>query len=130
MHNETMRQKVLIVEDSDLFARLCGSLFKPLGCQVVHVRTQADALRLLERERPDLIVIDHPLPDGSGVEATRRIRACGDLRHTPIIAMTAQTSASEHEAIRNAGCTALVAKPLRLAEFSALARRYVSGRPA
>lgn len=120
-----MSRNVLIVEDGYLFARFCGSLFRPLDCAVVHVRTKTDALRLLERERPDLIVMGLHLPDGSGLAAIRVIRSRAALRDTPIIAMTMHAVSRDEAEMKDAGCTAFVARPLRVGEFTALAQHYI-----
>jgi CheY-like chemotaxis protein len=120
-----MSRNVLIVEDGYLFARFCGSLLRPLDCDVVHVRTKTDALRLLERERPDLIVMGLHFPDGSGIDAIRVIRSRAALRDTPIIAMTMHVVSTDEAKMKDAGCTALVERPLRVDEFTALAQRYI-----
>lgn len=125
-----MNRNVMIVEDNDLFVRIYESLFDRLDCRITRARTQTEALELLARTRPDLIVMDNRLPDGSGVEATRAIRARDQFRDTPIIAVTLRAGASDREAMTTAGCTAFMAKPIQVEEFTALARRYLAAASA
>ena len=125
-----MSRHVLIVEDNDLFVRIYESLFDPLGCRVSRARTQLEAMELLAREQPDLIIMDNRLSDGNGVETTRAIRALAPFRDTPIIAVSLRNAPPEQEAMAEAGCTAFVAKPIKVDEFAALARRYLGSGSA
>lgn len=124
-----MTRKVLVVEDNELLVRVYDSVFKSLGCRTVHARTVSDALRVLLDERPDLVIMDINLPDGSGVQATRDIRLHKEFSHVPIIAVTTRAGAANEQAIREAGCSAFIAKPIQVAAFSELVQRYLGAAP-
>ena len=122
-----MRPAVLAIEDNDLIMKIYKAIFNGLGCRVTPARTVAEGLTLLVRERPDLIVVDFRLPDGSGIDATRAIRASADCKDTPIIVVTDGTASSENEA-RAAGCSACISKPIRVSSFMQLARQHLDAR--
>jgi CheY-like chemotaxis protein len=80
----------------------------------------------------DLVLMDLHLPGTDGLEATRKIRALGEEEGgaVPIVALTANASADDHEACRAAGIDAFLTKPIdreRLAEAMAEARGVRSG---
>ena len=122
-----MSNTVLAVEDNDMFARIYEALFASMGCRMLRAKTQAEALRLLETERPDVILMDLRLPDGSGVDAIRAIRGMPEFEATPIITVSTRAVGPEAEAARAAGSTAMLAKPVAVGDLAVLARRYLSG---
>jgi DNA-binding NarL/FixJ family response regulator len=101
---------VLLVEDHDLLADNLVRLLESAGdIRVVAVAaTVAEAVRAATDYVPDLVVMDHRLPDGTGIEATRRIKA--DRPEVPIILLTgALDPVVEREAI-DAGCALALEK--------------------
>ncbi len=122
-----MSNTVLAVEDNDMFARIYQALFTSMGCRVLRARTRAEALRLIESERPDLILMDIRLPDGSGLDAIRTIRGISGFETTPIVTISTRAVGPEAEAAEAAGSTAVLAKPVAVEDLAALARRYLSG---
>src|ERR1700738_4996139 len=66
---------------------------------------------------PDLIILDIRLPDISGVEAVRQLKADELTRTIPIIAVTAVAMREDERKILNAGCDLYVAKPFIPSEF-------------
>jgi len=75
------------------------------------------ALDLARKERPDLIVMDIQLPQVSGLEVTKWIKADDNLKHIPVVAVTAFAMKGDEEKIREGGCEAYVAKPISVKDF-------------
>jgi signal transduction histidine kinase len=67
--------KILVVDDEDAGRFVKGQTLKRAGYQVIEAATGSDALALAAGERPDLVVLDVNLPDISGLEVCRRLRA-------------------------------------------------------
>lgn len=70
-----MAPRVLVVEDDALNSELVAALVEQSGCEVLTAGTGDAGLRLAERERPDLILMDVQLPGLTGYEVTRRLKA-------------------------------------------------------
>jgi len=82
------RKKVLLVEDDVDLAQLYRGVLRMSGFDAAHVIDGISALRLLEEEVPDLIVVDMHLPVLNGDQLLREIAAHADLRHIPAIVVT------------------------------------------
>ncbi|WP_119153565.1 response regulator [Caldimonas tepidiphila] len=122
-----MQRVVLIVDDNEMLFKLYRSLLSPMDCVVAHAASRQDAVRSLHREKPDLIILNHRLRDGSGEEAVREIRRLD--RHTPILAMTSSPQELDEEAVRRAGYASVLAKPFQRDAFVKLAQRLMQEEP-
>src|SRR5215510_13698382 len=85
--------QVLVVDDEPNIRELVQVALKFHGCAVSTAANGADALRLAEAARPDLIVLDVVLPDLDGFEVCRRLRAGGN--EVPVIFLTARDTSSD-----------------------------------
>jgi len=82
------RKKVLLVEDDPALGEMYRGVLRMSGFDVAHVVDGLPALQLLERESPDLIVLDMTLPVLPGDDLLREIAARRDLRQIPAIVVT------------------------------------------
>jgi len=82
------RKKVLLVEDDVGLAQLYRGVLRIAGFDAAHVIDGMSALRLLEAEVPDLIVVDMNLPVLNGDQLLREMATHADLRHIPAIVVT------------------------------------------
>ncbi|MDP8909946.1 MAG: MASE1 domain-containing protein [Chloroflexota bacterium] len=81
--------RILVVEDDeDLAAVLCAT-FARQGVQTLHATRVARAVELARSQRPDLVVLDLILPDGSGFEVIEQLRQDDDLHAVPVVVYTA-----------------------------------------
>jgi two-component system, cell cycle response regulator DivK len=107
--------KILLVEDDPLNREIVSRFLQGNDLQVVTANDGAEGVQLAQSENPDLILMDWMVPErNDGQKATRAIRACAGLETVPIIAVSALAMAHEVEEMRQAGCTAVVFKPLNL----------------
>jgi two-component system cell cycle response regulator DivK len=104
-------KKILVVEDVEFNRDLVVQLLED-DYEIITAADGAEGLRLAERERPDLILMDLSLPVIDGWEATRRIKANGALKHIPIIALSAHAMTGDEEKARQSGCDDYLSKPL------------------
>ena len=79
---------VLVVDDEELFARAVGRKLRRSGMGCELVLDLAEARTRLTARRPDLILLDMRLPDGSGLDFLREVRA-GDHADLPVLVLTA-----------------------------------------
>jgi two-component system, cell cycle response regulator DivK len=120
-----MRKKILVVEDNDLNMKLFCDLLEAHDYDSVQARDGSSVLGIMRAEMPDLVLMDIQLPEVSGLEVTRWIKADPDLKHIPIIAVTAFAMKGDEERIREGGCEAYIAKPISVVRFIETVRQFV-----
>ncbi len=112
-----MSKKILIVEDNELNMKLFHDLLEVHGYDTLQTKDGREALALAREHVPDLILMDIQLPEVSGLEVTRWIKADDALRKIPVIAVTAFAMKGDEEKIRSGGCEAYIAKPISVSNF-------------
>ena len=105
-------KKILLVEDNPVNRRLAVFLLRAHGYEVREATTALEALEMLEKERPDLIVMDIQLPGMDGLEVTRKIKAQPATADIPVIAVTSYAMKGDREKALAAGCVGYVTKPI------------------
>ena len=120
-----MAKRILIVKDNELNMKLFKDLLEAQGYGILQTRDGMQALDLARKERPDLIVMDIQLPQVSGLEVTKWIKADDDLKHIPVVAVTAFAMKDDEEKIREGGCEAYVAKPISVKDFLSTIDRFL-----
>jgi two-component system cell cycle response regulator DivK len=125
--NPSVPKTVLVVEDNELNLKLLNDLLEYHGYTVITTRLGEEALGLARQYKPDVILMDIQLPDISGMEATRRLKADEETRTIPIIAVTAFAMSGDEAKILASGCDAYIAKPFNVAEFLRLVEHWATG---
>ena len=120
-----MAKTVLIVEDNELNMKLFRDLLEAHGYQTSGTSNGVEALELVRKMRPDLILMDIQLPQVSGLEVTRWIKDDPDLRTIPVVAVTAFAMKGDEERIREGGCEAYLSKPISVGKFIETVRRFI-----
>ncbi|NOH82795.1 response regulator [Vibrio sp. 03-59-1] len=104
--------KVLLVEDNGTNAFIAQAFCKKYGMDVQWTKDGLSALKIIEAESFDLILMDNQLPNLGGIETTMAIR--NDLHiSTPIYACTADSLASTNDAFIAAGANYVIVKPIK-----------------
>jgi DNA-binding response OmpR family regulator len=109
-------RSVLVVEDEEAIASLVRAYLERDGYRVTWAGTGAEALAELEREQPQLIVLDIGLPDGDGFDLCRRLRAGSAV---PIIMLTARDEEADRVAGLELGADDYITKPFSPRELVA-----------
>ena len=122
-----MKKTILIVEDNDLNMKLFRDLLKAHDYETLETRDGMEALAMAREHKPDLILMDIQLPGVSGLEVTRQIKADDDIKSIPVVAVTAFAMKGDEDRIREGGCEAYIAKPIRIDELISTVRRFVDG---
>jgi CheY-like chemotaxis protein len=122
---------ILIAEDNPVNSRLATRLVAKQGHSAVVVSSGRAALKALEEESFDLVLMDVQMPDMDGIEATSAIRELerGTQRHLPIIAMTAHAMSGDRERCLEAGMDAYVTKPVDARKLLAAISGAAAVRP-
>ena len=128
--------RVLVAEDNGVNQKVAVRLLNRLGHTADVVANGAEAVGAVRRQsgagRPyDIVLMDIQMPEMDGLEATRRIRADGDLAAQPtIIALTANAMQGDREACLAAGADDYLAKPVQLEGLGEALERAVRGETA
>ena len=112
-----MKEKILIVEDNPLNMRVIEMTLKAENYVLLEASDGEEALEMVMRERPDLILMDIRLPGMSGLEVTRKLRETPAFSHTPIIGLTAYAMKGDREKVVESGCDAYLSKPFHPCEL-------------
>ena len=114
--------RVLLVEDNPVNALLARTLLSREGCSIDHALTGHEALAALQVGAYDLVLMDMRLPDITGEETTRRLRAAGV--ETPVVALTANAFQEDREACMAAGMNDFLVKPLAVEALRIVLSRW------
>jgi DNA-binding response OmpR family regulator len=123
------RQKILVIEDdpvarADLEARLTAN-----GYTVARAADAASALTVVNRERPDLILLDLGLPAGDGYLVLERLRKIEALAAIPVLIITGRSDAETRKRVEGMGLAPLLTKPVNTEVLLAAVREGLETKP-
>jgi signal transduction histidine kinase/CheY-like chemotaxis protein len=128
---ETTRARVLVVEDNPINQLVAVELLQCLGIETEQAGDGAEALERMESRRFDLVLMDCQMPVMDGYRATAEIRRLeGDVRHTPIVAVTAHAMEGDRERCLAAGMDDYLPKPLDLETLADALGRWIDLTPS
>lgn len=84
-----MAHTVLVVDDDPDFLDLVGALLQQAGYEMIRAEGAFRAMELLERRRPDAMVLDIMMPDRTGIEVLEQVRWNPELADLPVLCITA-----------------------------------------
>ncbi|HWI11244.1 MAG TPA: response regulator, partial [Burkholderiaceae bacterium] len=121
---------VLLVEDDLVNQMVVEEMLKMLGCEVEVVADGELAHRAAGAGVYDIVFMDCHMPVMDGYEATRRIRAAeqGSGKRVPIVALTADSLATDRQRCLDAGMDGFMTKPVSSAQLSAAIERWTGWR--
>lgn len=119
---------VLLVEDNEVNRYLAQYVLEQAGFRVRCAGDGSEALRMVQTERPDLILMDLRMPVLDGYETTKRLKADPALAPIPVVALSAQAMPQERERALAAGCAAHIEKPIDPARFAEQVRAHLLPR--
>lgn len=113
--------RILIAEDNSVNQLITSTMIDNLGFEVDVVKNGIEALRAIEKEFYDIVLMDCYMPEVDGYEATRRIRQSKKSKNPKvrIIAMTANAMVGDAEKCLSVGMDDHLAKPISLEDLSA-----------
>jgi two-component system alkaline phosphatase synthesis response regulator PhoP len=128
-----MPQRILVVDDDREIARLVRAYLEQAGFEVWVAYDGETALYAIQRDKPDLVVLDLMLPDRDGWEITRVVRSTPATARLPIIMLTARVEDTDKIVGLELGADDYVTKPFNpqvvVARVRALLRRVAADAP-
>jgi two-component system KDP operon response regulator KdpE len=110
---------VLVIDDEPQIRRVVRHALEGENLRVLEAASGRAGIDLAAAERPDLVVLDLGLPDCTGIEVCREIRAWSNA---PVLVLSARHSDHEKAALLDAGADDYVTKPFSTVEFRARVR--------
>jgi two-component system, cell cycle response regulator DivK len=115
---DAMRPKtILIVEDNTLNMKLWNDILEAQGYALLKTASGVEAVEIARQDRPDLILLDLRLPDISGFDVARSLKADEVTRSIPVIALTAFASTEHQRQALASGCDGYISKPVNVINF-------------
>jgi two-component system chemotaxis response regulator CheY len=104
--------KILTVDDFSTMRRIIRNMLRQLGyTNIVEAEDGAEALSLLQREKVDFVISDWNMPNMSGLDLLKAIRADANLKPTPVLLVTAEALKDNVVEALKAGVNNYVVKP-------------------
>jgi DNA-binding response OmpR family regulator len=123
-----MKAKILVVDDEPNVLRMVSYALHVEGYEVIAAQNGAEAIRKVQEEAPDLVLLDVMLPDISGIEVCAQLRKMETAIDLPIIMLSAKSQVSDKVMGLEAGADEYVTKPITpgelMARIKALLSRY------
>ena len=122
------RPLVLAVDDNHDNLELLTQILDLFGCECMGAVDGYAALSAAADRPPDLIVLDICLPDIDGIEVVKRIQENPELRHIPIVAVTALAKPEDRDRILKAGCVEYISKPFNIKDLETIVRQHLNSQ--
>lgn len=106
-----MARKIVVADDEAHILHVVSMKLRNAGYEVVTAVDGEEALDLCATEGPDLLITDYQMPYLSGLELCKELRASPETRDIPALMLTARGFDIEPDEMREAGITAVFAKP-------------------
>ena len=115
LHHKT----VLVVDDFSTMRRIVGGLIRELGCEkVIEAEDGVQALRRLESGGIDMVISDWNMPNMTGVELLRKVRASAEWKSMPFLLVTAEGRKENIIEAAQAGADGYVVKPFTVSTLA------------
>jgi two-component system phosphate regulon response regulator PhoB len=103
---------VVVIEDEPDAADMFGEMMRVNGFRVVKSYTSGPAISIIEQEKPDVIILDVMMPEISGIDILRMMRARPDLSKIPVIVVSAKSMPADVKTGLEAGASVYLTKPV------------------
>lgn len=125
--------KILLVDDEPDILEFMEYNLKKEGYQVLLAKNGKEAIKVVQKEKPHLIILDIMMPDMDGIETCRTLRETPGLKSTLIAFLTARNEDYSQIAGFEVGADDYISKPVKprvlVSRIKALLRRHVTGMP-
>jgi CheY-like chemotaxis protein len=107
-----MAKRILVVDDDEMVLMALDELLKPEGYEIQTVSSGTEALKKLDQDGYDLIMLDVIMPEMDGFNLCKRIRGIEKYKETPVVFLTAKSREEDRERGLEAGANLFLSKPI------------------
>jgi two-component system cell cycle response regulator DivK len=122
------QKKILYIEDNFHNRRIVRKMLQSRGYMMIEAEDGLSGLEMVRTLKPHIVLLDIGLPGMDGLEVVARIKADEELRHIPVIALTASAMRGDRERFLAAGCDDYLAKPVQAVELFNKVELYFNGK--
>lgn len=116
-----MEKIILIIDDDEKLSKMLGFLFTAKGFKVEYAKSGGEAFDILNRIRPNVIILDIMMPGMDGFEVCRKFKEKEDIKNIPIIMLSALPSAQNRDRSLELGAYSYFEKPFKSMDLVAKA---------
>jgi len=128
-YQELKNAKIMIIDDEPINIEVVKAFLEDEKyCNFVAVNESTQAMKLIEAQRPDLLLLDLIMPEVTGFDILSKVRAHPKHKHLPIIILTAATDAQNKLKALELGANDFLAKPLDQSELSLRVRNNLAAK--
>ena len=109
--------RILLVDDNQQNLELMHAYLEGLPCRLSSARDGLEAIEAIQRERPDLVLLDVMMPKMSGFEVCRKLKSDPATRDIVVIMVTALHEVGDHERAVESGTDDFLTKPVNKLEL-------------
>ncbi len=120
-------KRILVVDDNPRNLKLAFDVLEDAGYEVVEAKDAEEAQIMIDRNLPDLILMDIALPGMDGLTLTRKIKANARTKHIRIIALTAFAMKGDDQKALAAGCDGYITKPIDIHQLPVQVAEILGG---
>ncbi len=119
--------KILVVDDNRINLEVAKGLMEPLQMNIETALNGAIALEMIQKNKYDLVFMDHMMPEMDGIEATAEIRKLEEsyYKNLPIIALTANALVGAKELFVKEGMNDFLAKPIEVEKLNEILQKWL-----
>jgi CheY-like chemotaxis protein len=118
---------ILVVDENPSNIKLASYVLVFEGYHVLTAKDAEEALDIITRSQPKLILMDIALPGMDGLTLTRRLKADAKTRHIKVVAMTAFAMKGDEQKGREAGCDGYITKPIDTRTLGRVVAEFLAG---
>jgi CheY-like chemotaxis protein len=111
------RTRVLIVEDNEANLELFVNFLEVGGYECLRAATGEDAIEIVRKEQPDLVLLDIQLPGMDGLAVARILKKDEETKHIKVAALSAYSIQKDHEMFMDDELDGYISKPVSMKEF-------------
>ncbi len=112
-----MKTKILIVDDVKFFLDIQRGMLDQMDCDILTARSGVEALKVIKKEKPQLVLLDYNMPDLPGDKATEIIKNDPRYKDIPILIVSSESGQDTRRRCIEAGAGYFMTKPIDRTEF-------------
>jgi signal transduction histidine kinase/CheY-like chemotaxis protein len=116
---------VLIAEDNELNAKLLTMFFNDTGCTVTITSNGLEVLQEIEKNIPDIIIMDYHMAEMDGEETLKVLKSTPAYKNIPVIIATGDLYADSQKTLMKAGANAIIEKPINHKKLLTIMNQYI-----